>query len=144
MYWIWIWVAVVAVSLIVEFITMEMVSLWTAIGGLIALILSALGAQYEIQLVVFFVVSIALLLSLRKISIKYLLKNSESKSIGNNALIGSTHTLISGISKDTLGSIKINGVVWSVASNEEIPAGSEVIIKEIKGNKFIVQKKENN
>lgn len=137
--WIWIWVAVIALSLIIEFSTLEMVSLWTAIGGLVALILAACDVTLEVQLIVFFSVSIVLLLSLRKIALKYLLKNNNK--IGTDSLIGTKHTLLSSIKEETPGTIKINGVIWNVttADEKEIKAGEKVEIVAIKGNKFIVK-----
>lgn len=139
MSWIWIWVAVVAISLIIEFSTLEMVSLWTAIGGMIALILAACDVKLEIQLIVFFAVSIILLLSLRKIALKYLLKNNNK--IGTDSLIGTKHTLLTSIKEDSLGTIKINGVTWNVKTEngKEIEAGEKVEIVAVKGNKFIVK-----
>lgn len=142
--WIWIWVAVIAVSLVIEFSTMEMVSLWTAIGGAIALLLAALDVNIEIQLVVFFVVSIALLLGLRKIAVKYLLKNNKQKT-GTDLLIGTTHKLKKAITSETRGSVKINDLDWSAITEngEELEEGTLVEILKIEGNKLIVKKKEN-
>lgn len=141
--WIWIWVAIVAISLVIEFITMEMVSVWTAFGGVVALILSAFDVRFEIQLVAFFVISIVLLLSLRKVSLKYLLKNNNSK-FGTDSMIGSTHKLLSPITSETRGTVKINGVTWSVTTENqtELPAETVVEIVKIEGNKLIVKVKE--
>lgn len=143
--WIWIWVAVVAVSLVVEFTTMEMVSLWTAIGGVVSLILSAFDVRPEIQLVVFFVVSIGLLLALRKVAIKYLLKNNNQK-VGTDRIIGSSVKLLTEITPEKDGSVKVNGVIWTatIDGSETIAENTIVEIVEIRGNKFIVRKKENN
>jgi len=139
MEWIWIWVAVIVISLIVEFGTLEMVSLWTAIGGIVALILAACKVGLEIQLIVFFAISIILLLSLRKIALKYLLKNNTK--LGTSGLIGTKHKLLSPITNDNMGTIKINGVVWSVALEKgtELPEGTIVSIVRLEGNKFIVK-----
>lgn len=139
--WIWIWVAVIALSLVVEFSTLEMVSLWTAVGGFIALILAALDVKLEIQLIVFFVVSIALLLSLRKLALKFLLKNSKNSKTGTDSLIGTKHTLLSSIKENTPGTIKINGVTWNTITEngQEIEEGTKVEIIRLEGNKFIVK-----
>lgn len=141
MEWIWIWVAVIAVSLIIEFLTMEMVSLWTAIGGILALILSALNVGFEIQLIVFFGVSIILLLSLRKLAIKYLLKNNNQK-VGTDRIIGTKTKLLSEITPDNSGTIKVNGVVWSATTNDGEPLAENTVVEivEIRGNKIIVKK----
>lgn len=142
MAWIWIWLAVIAISLIVEFGTMEMVSLWTACGGFIALILAALKTPLEVQLIVFFAVSIILLLSLRKISLKYLLKNSKDEKFGTDKLVGSTHTLLTNIKDDSMGTIKINGITWNAISEDgsEILAKEKVQVVRLEGNKIIVKK----
>jgi len=53
---IWVWLGVTAVSLILEFITMEMASIWFVAGGIIGMILAACGVSWEIQLIVFILV----------------------------------------------------------------------------------------
>ena len=137
--WLWIWLAVASVSLILEFCTMEMVSLWTAIGGLIAMILAACGVKLEFQLIVFFATSITLLLSLRKISLKFLQKDNTKTN--SDSLIGTTHTLVSDIKENNMGTITISGVTWNAKTidNSSIKAGKKVEIIEIKGNKLIVK-----
>lgn len=142
--WIWIWVAVIAVSLVVEVATMEMVSLWTAFGGAIALLLASLNVSIEVQLIVFFAVSITLLLSLRKVAMKYLLKNNKQKT-GTDLLIGTSQKLKKAITSESRGSIKINDLEWSATTDngEEIPEGTLVEIIRIEGNKLIVKRKEN-
>ena len=141
MEWIWIWVGVIAVSFLVEFSTMEMVSIWTGIGGICALILAALKVKYEIQLIVFFVVSIVLLLSLRKLALKYLLKNNNQK-VGTDRVVGTKTKLLTAITPDDAGTIKVNGVVWSAITENGEPLAVNTIVEivEIRGNKFVVKK----
>lgn len=144
MEWIWVWVAVVSLSLLIEFVTMEMVSIWTTVGGLVALILSALNVNLEIQLIVFFLVTIIMLLSLRKFALKHLLKNNELR-IGTSSIIGTTHKLKTAITEDERGTIKINDITWSVTTENgaQLPADTIVEIVKIEGNKLIVKEKEN-
>ena len=144
MEWIWVWVAVVSLSLLIEFVTMEMVSIWTTVGGLVALILSALNVNLEIQLIVFFLVTIIMLLSLRKFALKHLLKNNELR-IGTSSIIGTTHKLKTAITEDERGTIKINDITWSVTTENgtQLPAETIVEIVKIEGNKLIVKEKEN-
>lgn len=143
MTYIWIWVGIIAVSLIVEFITMEMVSLWTAVGGFISLILSALDVKFEIQLVVFFAISIVLVLTLRKVSLKYLIKKNDLK-VGNDRIIGNHYRLLTKITNETSGTIKVGDITWSAISvnGNEIAENTIVEIVEIRGNKLIVKEKE--
>lgn len=140
--WLWIWVGVIALSLIIEFVTLELVSVWFIFGGIVSLILQVCGVGYEIQIAAFIVVSIGLMLGLRKITLKWLTKNSVKTN--TDALVGKSFELIDPITKNTNGSIKINGVVWSATTEDKtsIKSGVEVVITEIRGNTVIVAKKE--
>ena len=119
MYWIWIWLGVLVVSLIVEFSTMELVSVWLSAGSLISLILAACKVPYEIQIIVFVVASVALIVGLRPITMRVINK----KTIKTNAdeLIGKRVKLLTDITEDDMGCVKLNGVVWNVKTeNGEI------------------------
>lgn len=139
---IWIWAAVIVVTLVLEFVTAELIGVWFSIAGLVSLVLAILNVEIWIQVVVFSVVSLALLLGLRKVCMK-LLKNTNEKT-NSEAIVGSKQTLLTSITKTSLGTVKINGVVWNVASenNSAIKSGTEIEILEIKGNKLIAKKGE--
>ncbi|MBQ9513427.1 MAG: NfeD family protein [Clostridia bacterium] len=140
--WIYIWLAVTAVALIVEFVTTELVSVWFVGGGLVAMLLSGLGLEWYFHLPAFIVVSLALMLCFRSLVMKKL-KGEDVKTNAETA-IGKEYELIDGISFNTAGSIKINGVIWSVVSENEnalIPSGTKVVVKKIEGNKYIVEEK---
>lgn len=138
---IWIWLAVTVISLVVEFITFDMASIWFAAGGLISLILAACGVGLTWQLIVFIVVALTLLFSLRKIALKYLQKGSVFKS-NTDGIIGKTLTLISPIKKNEPGTVKVNGVVWTAITedNSELEQNEDVVVVNVIGNKIIVKK----
>lgn len=138
--WIYIWLAVTAAALIIEFITSEMVSVWFVGGGLVAMVLAGVGLDWYIHVPAFIVISLVLMLCFRSLVMKKL----KGKEVRTNAetVIGKEFELIDGIGFNKMGSIKINGVVWSaIAENEnaEIPAGTKVVIKNIQGNKYLVE-----
>ena len=65
----WIWLGVIIVTAIIEFATMEIVSIWFTFGALIPLILSVTKAvSWEIQIIVFVLVSAILIVSLRSVT----------------------------------------------------------------------------
>lgn len=138
---IWVWLGVTALSLIIEFVTMEMASIWFVAGGIVCMILASVGVRWEIQLVVFIVLSLVLLLALRKIALKFLLKKDNTKTNAESAF-GETYKLLTDITEDNMGTIKINGVVWNVVSadNKPIQKGELVRVLKISGNKYIVEK----
>lgn len=110
---IWVWLAVVAVSLIVEFLSFDLTSIWFAVAGMVSLILSAIeGVSWEVQLVVFIVLSAVLLIFIRKICRKTLLKNTNTKT-NVDAYAGKRTKLLKEIGTDeNFGEVKFNGVIW--------------------------------
>ena len=139
---IWVWLAVVAVSLIVEFMSWDLTSIWFAVAGLISLILSAIdGIAWEVQLAVFIVISALLLIFVRKICRKLLLKNLNTKT-NVDAYAGKRSKLLKAIGTDeNYGEVRFNGVIWQAMSDsgEEIEAGTEVEVVRVEGNKMVVR-----
>lgn len=140
---IWIWLGVTVLSLVIEFTTFDLASIWFAFGGILAMILAACKVPLVVQLIVFISVSLVLLLSLRKIALRFFLKGDGLKT-NTESIVGNEYVLLSDVTKDEMGTIKINGVVWNVVSQtgESINKGERVEVVDIKGNKYIVKKGE--
>ncbi len=138
--WVYVYLGITALAVMVEFITNDLTSIWFAGGGLVAMILSALGLEWYFHLVAFIVVSLALLLSLRRILKRFFIKNEVKTNA--QSVIGKEFTLLEDISFNTAGSIKVNDVIWTAVGENnklEIKKGQIVRIIDIKGNKYIVE-----
>lgn len=139
----WVWLGIIIVSLVFEFATMEMVSVWFTAGAIVPFILAATKAVgWEIQLVIFVVLSAVLMLSLRGVTKKLLLRNVKGKA-NLESLIGREARMLDATDFDTVGSLKINGLVWSAVSEDgktEILSGEIVEIVKVDGNKLLVRK----
>lgn len=137
---LWVWLAVIAVSAFIEAFTLQMASIWFVPGGLAALVLYFCGVGYEWQIVACIVVSLALLLGLRKFCLKILFKNKVEDQTNTASLIGRKTKLLKGITEDDSGEIRLNGVVWTAVSSDHtsIPVNTEVIVVTIRGNKLLV------
>ncbi len=138
--WLYIWLGVTALALILEFITNDMISIWFVGGGLIAMILSACGLEWYVHLPVFLVVSLLSMLLLRKFALKHLIKDQEKTNA--DSAIDKEYTLLTAISFNQHGSIKVNDVVWTAVCEDDravIPEGAIVKVVGIKGNKYIVK-----
>ncbi|MDD4839650.1 MAG: NfeD family protein [Clostridia bacterium] len=140
-YMIWVWVGILVLSAIIEFATVEMVAIWFSVGAIVGLICALFSAPIWLQIVLFVVVSAALMLFLRTISLKWLLRNAKEKT-NIDVLIGQKIKLITAVTEDEFGSAKHNDVVWTVAGEDGFTAeaGEYVKVVEIKGNKLIVSK----
>lgn len=137
---LWIWVALTVVTAIVEFCTVQMVSIWFTAGSLAALIAYAAGAPYWAQIIVFVIVSLILLLCFRELMMKWLLKNVKSRT-NSDALIDTVIKLKSDITEDDMGTAEVGDVTWNVIGKNGFTAvtGDHVRIVEIDGNKLVVE-----
>lgn len=137
---IWVWSVLFILTLVVEIVTVELVSVWFAVGSLIAFILALCKVGTTVQIIVFLAVSIVLLASLRWVCMKAL-KNSKEKT-NLDSLVGKTFKLTKSIEEENPGEIKVNGVIWRVVekNGELAELGKKVKIVEVQGNKFLVEK----
>ncbi|MBR6529600.1 MAG: NfeD family protein [Firmicutes bacterium] len=134
-----IWLLLMVAFLVAETLTVGLVSIWFAGGALVAVILSLLEVSPLTQVIVFFVVSIGLLLSTRKIFVEKLNTGKENTNV--DALIGDTGQVIMAINPMEVGQVKVNGQVWSAIADDQLltlEEGTYVTIKAIEGVKLIV------
>ena len=140
---IWVWLAVICASLVFEFVSPNMTSIWFAVGALVSLILSACKVDILWQVVAFVIISLVFLLSFRKLALKFLFGKAE-EATNTNSFVGKEYILLEEITPLNVGTIKIDGVLWSCIcsdNQETISAGTRVVVQEIKGNKLIVRPK---
>ena len=131
--WIYLWLAIIVIALVVEFCTNEMVSVWFAGGGLVAVILAAFEVPWVVCLPVFLVLSFVLLLCFRKVTMKYL--NRNTARVNADSAIGKEYELLSAIEFNKAGTIKINDVVHIQLSNEfDLEQMYEIMLKKIEAN----------
>ena len=134
-----IWLVLIIAFLTAEILTVGLVSIWFAGGALVAVILSLFEVAPLIQISVFFLVSIGLLVSTRKIFVEKLNTGKENTNV--DALIGETGQVILTINPMEIGQVKVGGQVWSALADDQlltIEEGSYVTIKAIEGVKLIV------
>ncbi len=137
------WAVAFVIFIIVELATAPLVSIWLALGSLVAFLCAYFfGIPFGAQLAIFIAVSaISLVCTLplrKKVNSEKIPTNSEL-DVGKNARV------IEEINAELgTGRVSMNGVDWSAVSADErlvIPEGSIVVIKEINGAKLIVTPK---
>ncbi len=142
MYMIWVWLGVSALAIIHELMTMELTTIWFAIAGIITMFLAFIPHfAWPWQILVFVVLSAILLVVLRKKAKDWMTKSSEGKT-NMELVVGKQVKVIEPITKDQLGTAKLNDVVWTIVEeNEEtVETGQYVEIIAVKGNKLVVKK----
>ena len=120
------WLGILAILLVIEAITVGLTTVWFAGGALVACIASWLGGGIVVQLLLFFGVSVVLLIFTRPLAVRYM----------NKGVIQTVNNLAQ------TGQVRINDIEWTARTaddGEEIPTGAVVEIEEIRGVKLIVK-----
>lgn len=134
------WIALTIVFAVIEALTLQVVTIWFAVGSVGAIIANVVHASPLIQLIVFVALSILTLVIARP----YLKKFTKTKTQPTNAdvCIGKQAVVTEEINNTlATGQAKICGIVWTARSANDgivIPEGAVVTVKAIEGVKLIV------
>lgn len=138
---LFLWIAVLALAVVMEALTSDLVAIWFVPGALISLVLSLLSVPPFVQILVFLVVGTALVIATRPLCRRWL-KGKDIKT-GAEALIGKTCIVTEEIRNiDEIGEVKVGGLHWSARAKDPtrvIAVGELVEILAIEGVKLIVQ-----
>ena len=135
-----VWTIVLVIAIIVEAITVDLVSIWFGLGAIAALIGEFFGLDQTLQIVLFTIISIVCIFVTRPLAKKYLrgntIKTNLDRVIGKHCLVTET------ITADNKGEVKVMGTLWMATSlnNMAIQAGEYAEIVSIEGAHVIVKK----
>lgn len=135
-----IWLIIAGVCLVIEIMTVGFLIFWFAIGALFAMIVSLFTDNLIIQTSVF-VISSGIMIFATKPFVKKFVNTKNTIQTNVYSTIGKIGIVTKDIdSIHSLGQVKVDGEVWSAVGIDDmnIPQGTEVEIKEIKGVKAIV------
>ena len=130
------WMIVFLILIFIELITVNLVSIWFAIGAFASFILSYFVDLVYVQIIVFIVVSTISLLLTRKVVDK--IKGSK-EATNLDRVIGKIGIVTEEITKLEPGEVKVDGKKWSAISTKKIKVGSKVEILAIDGVKLKVK-----
>ncbi|MBR4800357.1 MAG: NfeD family protein [Clostridia bacterium] len=134
-----VWAAITVASVVVEVMTPQLVSIWFAIAAAVCIGLSFIpGLPFWGTIIIFGVLSVILLFSLRPTLTKLMKRNKDLKT-NVDSLLGKKVRMIATSDFDDLGQAKVGDVVWSVKSRdgETLKEGEIVEIVDVDGNKLI-------
>ena len=135
------WAALVIVAIAIEAATMGLTSIWFAGGGLVALIVAALKGPIVLQVILFFVVSLVLLIFTRPVAVKYF--NKDRVKTNAESIVGRKGIVTGEIDNlKATGQVTVGGQEWTARSKDperKIETGAIVKIFAIDGVKLIVE-----
>lgn len=135
------WIGIAVFALIIEAFGTQLISIWFALGAFAAAVSCIFTDNAIVQFAVFIAVTIISLILTRPLVKRFKLKQTEVK-LNLDRAIGLETTLISAITPDRDGEVKVLGDYWTAVSRdgEEIKKGERVRILEIKGAKLVVER----
>ncbi len=134
------WLIFFITLVIVELITVNLVTIWFAFGALVTSLVSLYTTDTVILLAVFTLVSLLLLLITKPVVKKLKVKKVVATNL--DQVIGKTGVVTEPIAKDKIGEVKVLGKTWSAYSDKEISKDKKVKILSISGVKLKVEEKE--
>lgn len=133
-----VWLISFLLLLFIEVITINLVTIWFALGSLAALITTILTDNVNIQVIVFIVVSAVSLIITKPLVAK--LRKRKITPTNLDRVIGKEGVVIKEISKNFYGEVKVGGSVWTATSTKNIKKDSQVKVLKIDGVKLVVEK----
>lgn len=136
-----IWLAIIVIAIIVEASSVSLTSIWFAIGALAAWLFSLIFNLPAVEIIIFFAVSIILLIFTRPIAMNYLKVGKERTNA--DQLVGKVAIVVADIHPlQGKGRVRVGSQEWAAMTEqgEDIVKDTKVRIKAIKGVKLIVEK----
>ena len=135
-----LWGLLFLVLIFIEFVTINLVTLWFACGAFISLFVSIYVDSVIVQTLVFIIVSLLSLVLTKPIVNK--LKIKKVIPTNSDRYIGQSGEVIKKITPKEKGEVKVMGTVWTAISNETLEVGEDILVEKIDGVKLIVKKED--
>ena len=135
-----IWLVVLAILLVIEFLTLGLTTVWFAGGALVAFLVSLAGGPLWLQLLLFIAVSVVLLLFTRPLAVKYLNKDVQKTNVDSiPGQKGIVTAIIDNLKAE--GQVTIQGMEWTARAKNgnTIEKGKVVRVTAVEGVKLIVE-----
>lgn len=129
-----IWLAAAGVLALIEALTLGLTSIWFAGGAVAAGVAAFFGASLPAQILLFLLVSLALVLVTRPIAQKKLRIGREKTNV--ESIPGKTAIALEDFPRYGKGQVSLEGQVWSAAAadgSQHIQKGEPVRVVEVSG-----------
>lgn len=139
----YIWLGVIVLAIVLEALTLALVSMWFIPGALIAMILSFFPSiALWVQILVFLVVTVLFLVFVKPIADKFLI--GKRTATNADAVIGEKAVVTLAINNiEGKGQVKVKGQIWTARAadrNTTYEVGEILNVVAIEGVKLICKK----
>ena len=142
----WFWLSVMVFCIIIEAATFSLTTVWAAVTALFMIFFCRTGLPLRWQLLIFFVISLLLLIFTRPFAVKKLKLGRVTTNV--NTLEGQEVLVVKKITQFEKGEVKAsNGVVWmatfdttsTIGGSAEIAKNTVCEVVRVEGNTLVVK-----
>ena len=135
-----IWSLVLIATIVIEFETADMVTIWFSVGAIGALIAAALDQNVVVQIGIFIAVSLVLIVLTRPMTKRFMDKTVIKTNV--DRFVGMIGTITVEVPIGGRGEVLVDNSKWIAFSSSEeiIPVGTKVVVQDIVGIKLLVSK----
>lgn len=139
---LWAWIVAIVLFVVVEALTVQLVTIWFAAGAVGGLIACLFKLPLWAQIAIFVAVSLVALIVTRPLVKRF----NSSKKLATNVdrNIGEVAIVTESIDNEySQGAVKIGGLEWTARSSdgEKIEKDEKVIVEAVEGVKLMVRRK---
>lgn len=134
------WFVLCLFLIFIEITTVNLVSIWFAIGAFFAMLIALVTDSTIVQVIVFAVTSLIALLITKPLVKK--IRKGEIEPTNYDRVIGKTAEVTKKITPNSYGEVKVLGAVWTATSDKVVGVGEKVLVKAVDGVKLVVLKEE--
>jgi membrane protein implicated in regulation of membrane protease activity len=135
-----LWIVLIAVTIVIELATADLVTIWFTVGAIGALIAAVFQASELAQFIVFIVVSVILLFATRPLTKRMM----EKGAVRTNAdrVIGMIGIVTKVVAPNEVGEVKVENDLWRAINyqNQSFIVGEKVSVDAISGTKLVISK----
>jgi membrane protein implicated in regulation of membrane protease activity len=135
------WIILFLVLLLIELATVNLVTIWFAIGAFVAFISSFFTDSSLLQFLIFVVVSVVSLFVTLPL-VKKFKKKEKIVPTNLDRVIGKEAEVTKEIKPNHYGEVDVFGNKWTATGDATFQVGEKVIVEKMDGVKLIVKKEE--
>lgn len=132
------WGLTFIIFVMIEFLTVNLVTIWFAIGSLITSFVSLYVESVFLQMLIFILISLLTLVITKPLVSKF--KINKVEATNSDRFIGKSGVVTKEITPKEKGEVKVLGTIWTAISDEKLEVGDDIVVEKIEGVKLIVKK----
>ena len=126
----YIWLSIVVLLAIIEILTVNLVSIWFVISGILSMITSLFITNVTIQITIF-------VMLLTKKTVKKIVPKKEKTNL--DRVVGMEGIVTKKITKNTSGEVKVDGKYWTATADKTILPDTIVKVLALNSTKLKVE-----